>query len=371
MIDVVTPYGREGPSSRVRVFEWLDRVRTPVRVSSYVSYRNSSPSYLARHPLDVLAAERRLRRMARDPQQSLLLHREASPLSRGGLEGRLLARPQLTVYDFDDALQWDTGAGGLYRRWAPKAAKALIAAERADRVIAGNAVLAEWAAEHNDEVVIIPSCVAPAAYRQKTDYELSDPPRLGWVGSADNEVYLRLIEQPLLEVHKRTGARLTLMGTTRPSLGELEAVIDRVAWSEQAQHDELAGFDLGLGPVPDEPYTRGKCGYKLLQYAAAGTPNIASPVGVNRTILAQLGMPAPDGAGEWVDAILALLEQPASAREASGRKARDVAQKHYSFDAWLPSWRAAVGIADEPRSGGTVNPAAAGPGAAQRSGTVS
>ena len=110
-VQVVTPYGREGPSSRVRVFEWLDRLSTPVCVSSYVSHRNASPSYLVRHPRAVAAAERRLRRMASDPSVPLLLHREASPLSRGGLERRLLARPAFTAYDFDDALQWDTGEG--------------------------------------------------------------------------------------------------------------------------------------------------------------------------------------------------------------------------------------------------------------------
>ena len=121
MIDVVTPYGRNGPSSRVRVFEWLDRVRVPVRLSSYLSHHNSSPPYLVRHPLDVVRAERRLRRMASEGPQQLLLHREASPLSRGGLEERLFARSAFSVYDFDDALQWDTGrgactAGGHRRR---------------------------------------------------------------------------------------------------------------------------------------------------------------------------------------------------------------------------------------------------------------
>jgi hypothetical protein len=189
--------------------------------------------------------------------------------------------------------------------------------------------------------------VAPEAYRQKTDYALSDPPRLGWVGSADNEAYLRLIAPALTEVNRRTGARLTLMGTTRASLGELEHLIDRIPWSEKAQHEGLAEFDVGLGPVPDEPYTRGKCGYKLLQYAAAGTPIIADPVGVNRMILSQLGMPAPEGGDEWIDAILGLLSQPESARETAGRKAHEIVREHYSFDAWLPKWREAVGIPAE------------------------
>ncbi len=343
-MQVVTPYGREGPSSRVRVFEWLDRLSTPVCVSSYVSHRNASPSYLVRHPRAVAAAERRLRRMASDPSVPLLLHREASPLSRGELERRLLARPAFTAYDFDDALQWDTGEGSRYRRWAPKAPKATIAVRDADRVIAGNEVLADWADDHNDDVVIVPSCVAPDAYRQKTSYELGEPPRLGWIGSAGNEAYLLIVAEALREVHRRTGARLTLVGTTTPSLGDLETFIDRIQWSEAVQHAELARFDVGIAPVPDQPYERGKCGYKLLQYAAAGTPFVASPVGVNRLILAQHDMPAPEGEWEWAEAILELLGRTSSARASLGRHAREVTRREYSYDAWLSRWREAVGL---------------------------
>lgn len=340
------PHGRTGPSTRVRVFEWLDRIRAPVTVSSYLSHRNSSPSHVARHPVAVLAAERRLRRIASDRPQRLLLHREASPLSRGELEQRLLSRAELAVYDFDDALQWDWGAGGRLRRLAPKAPKAFIAVRHADRVIAGSPVLAEWAAQLNPDVIVIPSCVSPASYRQKTDYRVGDPPRLGWIGSPHNERYLQLVAPALREVHRRTGARLTLISTTRPALGDLESLIDRVGWSEATQHARLAEFDLGIAPLADDPHTRGKCGYKLLQYAAAGTPVVGSAIGVNREILSRLGMPGPGGSGEWVDAILDLLGQSAAARATLGRRAREATQLHYSYDSWLPRWKEAVGIAD-------------------------
>ena len=346
MIYAVTPYGRDGPSSRVRVFEWLDRIAEPRVVSSYISHRNASPSELARHPIAVAAAERRLRWIAAQGPERLLLHREASPLSRGALERRLLSSSAFSIYDFDDALQWDWGAGGRLRRIAPKAPKALVAAQTADRVVAGNPQLADWAADHNRDVVMIPSCVDPARYRRKTDYVVGDPPRLGWIGSADNEVYLNLVAPALQEVHRRTGARLTLIGTTRPRLGALEAMIDRVAWSESGQYALLSELDVGLAPVPDELYERGKSGYKLLQYAAAGTPLVASPVGVNREILSAFGMPAAEGADEWLDAVLDLITRPAQARERLGNRAREVTELEYSFDSLLPRWRAAMGLAN-------------------------
>jgi glycosyltransferase involved in cell wall biosynthesis len=350
VICAVTPYGRKGPSSRVRVYEWLDRIAEPRAVSGYIGYHNASASEVARHPAAVLTAERRLRRMAAGRPECLLLHREASPLSRGGIERRLLSSSAFAVYDFDDALQWDWGAGSRLRRLAPKSRKALVGAKYADRVVAGNEVLADWAGQHSRDVVVIPSCVAPDRYRQKTDHRVGDPPRLGWIGSANNEVYLEPVASALWEVHRRTGARLTLIGTPRPRLGELEKIIDRVTWSESAQASLLSTFDVGLAPVPDEPYERGKCGYKLLQYAAAATPMAASPVGVNRQMLSEFGMPAPQGSAEWADALLDLLARPAANRAALGQNAREVTERHYSFDAWLPRWREAVGLGTERRS---------------------
>jgi hypothetical protein len=344
MIYAVTPYGRKGASSRVRIYEWLDRIEEPSVVSGYVSHRSASPSYLMRHPLAVAAAESRLRRMAAAQPERLVLHREASPVSRGAAESRLLRAAQFSVYDFDDALQWDDAVGGGLRRIAPKAAKALISAQQADRVVAGNPLLAEWAAQHNDDVVVVPSCVDPAAYRKKCEFMVSDPPLLGWIGSAGNEKYLLAISDVLEEVHRRTGARVRLIGTAQPRLGVLERIIDRVPWTEAVQHQGLADLDVGLAPVPDELYERGKCGYKLLQYAATSTVSVGSPVGVNASILAKLGLPAPRSADDWVQAILELLTMPAADRARLARHGLEVVEREYSYDAWLDRWRQAVGL---------------------------
>jgi glycosyltransferase involved in cell wall biosynthesis len=345
MIHVVTPYGRGGASSRVRVFEWLDRVSEPHVLSSYVSHQNAAPSYLARHPGAVLRAERRLKRIAASRPQHLLLHREASPLSRGGLEERLLTSSDHSVYDFDDALQWDAGGGKRYRRFAPKAAKALIAVRRADHVIAGNATLAEWASQHNQHVTVIPSCVSLDAYQAKSDYRVSDPPRLGWIGSPNNEAYLHVVADALRETNRRTGARLTLIGTMRRRLGALEELIDRVPWSEATQSEWLASVDVGIFPVPDAAYSYGKSGYKLVQYGAVGLPAVASPIGVNEEILSEFGMPAATDTVSWADAIIELLSASVDSRARLGHAAREVVRLRYSFDAWLPTWRRVTGLA--------------------------
>lgn len=338
----ITPYGRGAGSSRVRVFQWLDRIGMDFLVGSYLSLPNAAPSRLLRHPVALTRAEVRLGSLSRVRPARLLLHREASPLSRGWWERRLLASADFSVYDFDDALQWDAGEGGLVRRLAPKAGKAQASVRHADRVIAGNSVLADWASRHQRDVVVIPSCVAPQDYVAKNSYALRDPPRLGWIGSPHNEGCLLLIADALTEVHRRTGARVTLVGTTTPSLGAIESFVDRIAWSPTAQRKALAEMDIGLMPLPATPYSLGKCGYKLLQYAAVGLPAVATPLGVNIDLLAAFAMPAPRTQDDWTAALLGLMGMSADGRERLGRTAREICSRHYSYDAWLPRWASAM-----------------------------
>jgi glycosyltransferase involved in cell wall biosynthesis len=344
ILHAFTPYGRTAGSSRARVFEWLERTSAPSVLHCYAGLPNASPTALMKRPAALLAAELALRQTARSRPVRLLLHRECSPLSRGSLERQLISNADFAVYDFDDALQWDWGEGGFLRRWAPKAPKTLAAVRLATRVIAGNSVLADWASDFNDDVIIIPSCVDPSRYVSKDDFRIHDPPRLGWIGSASEEKQLRWIGAALQELHRRTGARLMLVGRAEARLDELEQMVDRVAWSEDAQGRLLAEMDVGLMPLVDEPLERGKCGYKLLQYAAAGVPSVGSPVGVNARILADFGAPAPETTNDWVHAVLSLLEAPVIIRRSLGQHSRSIVQQRYSYAAWLDRWERAVDI---------------------------
>lgn len=349
VLHAVTPYGRTGPSSRVRVLEWLDRIPFTAEAHCYLGLSSSTPSALARRPAQVLKAEVALRDLARSRPDRLILHREASPLSRGSVERRLLRSAAHAVYDLDDALMWDVGTGGLWRKLAPKAPKAHGAVVAADRVVAGSPILADWASDLARDVVLIPSCVEPGRYEPPPDWTLHDPPRIGWIGSPSEEKQLVHIAPVLVELHRRTGARILLVGQPTPRLGPLERFIDRIPWSEVDQGVHLASMDIGIMPLVDEPMERGKCGYKLLQYAAAHLPAVASPVGANIPIARDLGYPTARTSDEWLTVLEALIETSSSRREASGTAGRRAVETGYSFDAWQPTWEAAVGLPARPR----------------------
>jgi glycosyltransferase involved in cell wall biosynthesis len=340
-LTVASSYGRAAASTRVRVLDWLDHLGLDAEVLDYAGGADVRPRSLLQDPLGVLRAEVRLARRRRGPPPArLLVSRSMSPLHGGRLEAAALRRADWGVYDFDDALFADH-RGGVHRFLGEGAGWAR-ALGGADRVLAGNAHLAEAAARLHPDVVVLPSCVDPDDYPRKTDHAVGEVPRLVWLGSPSTEPYLQSVAPALLEVHRRTGARLTLISSGDRPLGELGTMTDRVAWDAATSGAHLAAADCGIMPLPDTPFARGKCAYKLLQYGAVGLPAVASPVGVNAEVVDQLdGLPAT-GHDQWVDALLAVLTEPGSRRAARGRQARDAVVGGYSFTAWAPVFRRAL-----------------------------
>ncbi len=119
-------------------------------------------------------------------------------------------------------------------------------------------------------------------------------------------------------------------------------MIDRVDWSPEVAAS-IGDWDAAIAPLVDGPMERGKCAYKVLQYAAAGLPAVVSPVGANKTVAADLGYPAPEDPQAWGDALVDLLRASPSQRAAIGTAARAAVDTGYSYAAWSADWLKAVG----------------------------
>lgn len=339
----VATYGVTGSSARVRIHDWLNFLDVAAVHHDYLGGSENALGTVVRGLPRLARAESSLRRLTTEVSKStLLMSREASPFSNGKIESSLLSGARRSIYDFDDAV-FDTNPRGLKKLWSK--AKVWTAAMRtADVVIAGNEYLAEHAAKLRNDVVVIPSCVNPADYLPKSDYALAEVPTLVWMGSPATEPYLRQITQPLLAIHKERRIRLLVVSAGGRSLGELDQIVQRLEWSSQSFGCVLAHADIGIMPLDNSVYSRGKCAYKLLQYGATGLPAVGSPVGANRAVLEATGGHCATTVDEWERSLRDLIASSDADRAALGRRAREVISKKYSFGHWSEVWRSSTGI---------------------------
>lgn len=332
---VVASYGRLAGSARVRAFDWLDWIGIDADEVTYTDRARLGIRDLAGSPIRTLRSEWNLRTMDERRSRVLFLSRRASPFSNGRLEARLLRAAGHGVYDFDDAL-WlhRRRVGSVVNTWRRSV-------EAADIVIAGNEVLANEARAYSENVVMIPSCVDPTAYTPKYEYNFRVP-IAGWIGSPTTEKYLLSIADPLLQLNRDFGLRVRVISAGRADLGSINGIVDRIQWSPSGYADALAAVDVGIMPLDDTEWSRGKCAYKLLQYGAAGLVAVATPVGANRLALERMGGVAASSESEWYEGIRRVLMMAAEDRRAAGEGARTAVGTHYSFEAWRDTWLQAV-----------------------------
>ncbi len=328
-LHVIVPYPASNSSVRTRALHWIERVgahlgHREVRVSGPGFDEHRTPS----------------------SHETVLLLRNARRFTRGRHEEELLHSARLGVYDLDDGLPWDDGnlpgLGHWWKRPWPRSLVARRAAAAADRMIVGNQILADWATEFCADVRIVPTCIEPSEYRRRTDWSIEHrAPVVGWIGSPATAGYLGDIAGALRVAHDRTGARVELIGATSvpPVISEFTTLL---AWDGIASVERIATWDIGVMPLRDGPYERAKCGYKLLQYAASGVPVVASPVGVNRSMLDAMSGLDPTTSDEWGDALVDVLIGGAGRRRAMATGGFRLAER-YSYAAWESAWADAVG----------------------------
>ena len=342
-ITAVATHGRTAPSTRVRLTDWFDFLEvSDVEYLFHAGLGSNRIGEARRFIPALLAAERDTRRASRIKRNRLLISREASILSHGSIERAFLRNSEHSSYDIDDALFHDNI--GLRRTYG-RPAKARSAASAADVVIAGNEYIANWAAYYARDVRIIPSCIDQRRYPHKTSWDIDQPPTIVWLGSASTEQFVEHFAPELAEVHRRTSARLRIISAPREVEHPILApFVDRVAWNPLTVADSLVTADVAIAPLDNSLYSRGKCAYKLLQYAASALPTVGSPVGANARALQLFDGLAVESRDDWVDGLVSVLEEPADLRRARGRAGVASVQTHYSFDRWRDEWLDATAL---------------------------
>jgi glycosyltransferase involved in cell wall biosynthesis len=245
------------------------------RIGAYcdILRRNAIRCEVAKLPSGFLA-RRRLFKRASD-FDGVFLHKKKLNF----FDGHWLRRySKKIIYDFDDAVMYDPEAPDRDRSSHFRPFRRT--AKLADIVIAGNSYLAEHAIRFNPNVEVLPTGLDTGAYRVDAGLRNDGKIRLVWIGSKSTLRYLAEIKPALEEI----GSCLNnvVLRIICDEFFDLENMqVERRQWSEQTEAIELRTSDIGLAPLPDNRFTRGKCGFKVLQYTAAGLPVVASPVGVN------------------------------------------------------------------------------------------
>lgn len=333
-------YTRLGASSRLRTFQFLPALAVSgLQISVQPLFREN---YLQRlyagkktawHEVigDYLARIRALRHAA--DFDLLWLEKELLPGFPAWLETWLFRSGIPYVVDYDDALfhRYD-GLEGTRRSLFPGKIDQVI--RHAALVISGNEYLAQHArAAGARRVEILPTVVDLARYAPSVARD-RQVLRVGWIGSPATVKYLAGIAPILAAAAQTFPLELRVIGARFqwPGLN-----IESRPWSEQTEAMELRELDVGIMPLPDAPWERGKCGYKLIQYLASGLPVIASPVGVNREIV-KPGVNGflADSDEAWLDA-LTFLQRDREASLSMGEAGRQLVDAEYSLETMAPT----------------------------------
>lgn len=317
----LTP-GIHGPSSRFRILQYLPHLRAR-GVAADVA--DLAAPFAARWRL--LASAGRydsvvVHRAFLAPHEWFLLRRAASGY----------------VFDFDDAIVYRDSAA---RRLESRQRRARFArmVKGARRVVAGNDYLAGLARAYNPSTVVIPTSVDVAPYDTAAPSSF-ERATVVWIGTRVNLMYLEPVLAAVARAVRSAGAELEVICDDFPRVDGIDIV--RRRWSLADEARDLMRCDVGIMPLPDDAWTRGKCALKILQYFAASLPVVCSPVGANTSVVehGRSGYFARNG-DEWAGFLEELLRD-SEKRRRFGRAGRETVERSYSVEANLERLIAAI-----------------------------
>lgn len=331
-------YGPKAASHRVRLAQFRSFLREKdvrLKIQSLLGNGYLRAKFAFQKPglfLLVKLYYRRLKNLLRFRRKfPAIVHAELFPGLPAWLE--LLLLPKKFIYDLDDAMFLKT------RFWFPPVIRQLLVGKiyrimkHAQAVTAGSRYLCEQARRMNRVVVYLPSSVNTRDYCPVPRSENGEF-TIGWVGSPSTENYLNLIYEPLAQLAAERPVRVVLVGGSfnKQSPG---LMVEKLAWTRKAEPNHIRRFDVGVMPLPDDDWARGKCGYKLLTYMACGIPVVASRVGANIDIVNPACGYLASSTQDWLTAFRELQADP-ELRLRMGQAGRKRVCELFSIEATAP-----------------------------------
>ena len=342
-IAAFTKYDREAASTRQRILQYLPAMERagievdwhPLLDADYV--RSLATGHTVSKFRIGLAYIRRLGQLLRRPRGDVLwIYAELFPYLPGWAERLAFLSGRPVVYDFDDAffIPYEDHRRPLVRRLLAGKLDSLMAGAAA--CCCGNQYLRDHAAARNNRAMILPTVVDTDLYVPAASRNPTGPLVVGWIGSPTTWHNVRPLLQLLRSLCETYGVRVRVIGAGIAAEQDRFVGLDLIDWTEAGEVLDVQAMDIGIMPLLDLPFQRGKSGYKLIQYMASGVPVVASPVGVNRQIVVpgENGFLAT-GETEWREALTQLIAD-GELRARLGSAGRAAAVANYSLASQAP-----------------------------------
>ncbi len=264
----------------------------------------------------------------------VFVQREAFMLGTSYFERKFAKRSKL-IFDFDDTI-WMHQTGELKSKnkrfyFLKNPAKTIDIIKSADLVFAGNQYLNDFSVKHNKNTKIVPTTIDTIEY-PLIDKENKEQVCIGWSGSFSTIIHFEFVVEALKKIKSKYKNKVYFKVIGDGTFSNIELGIQGIPWNKSTEIKDLSEIDIGLMPLPDDEWTKGKCGLKGLQYMALGIPTIMSSVGVNTKIIqdGENGYLASNEA-EWVEKISHLVDS-FEARKEMGLKGRETIESQYSVE---------------------------------------
>ncbi len=262
----------------------------------------------------------------------VFLYREAHMLGSTFFEKRLRKKSCKLILDFDDSI-WlnDVSKGNQNLAFLKRPSKVKRIIKYSDLIITGNSYLADYAKQYNSNVAIVPTTLDTEYYKplEKTQ---NDKICIGWTGSSTTLKHYALAYPVLNELYKRYGDRICFRVISDVPFDSDLPALDNVSWRKSTEVSDLNVVDIGIMPLPNDDWSKGKCGFKGLQYMALEIPAVMSPVGVNTEIVYDgVNGFLADSDEEWIEKLCKLIDS-AELRKKLGIAGRETVIKRYSFN---------------------------------------
>lgn len=338
----LTPYPTdEAPSQRFRFEQYFNSLTEPghhFTMQSFLDKKSWAVLYQPGHTLIkgwgiTKGFLRRFKVLLQLSHYDLVfIHREASPIGPPILEW-VIAKvwKKKIIYDFDDAI-WipNTSAENQLAaklKWHSKVASIC---RWSHKISCGNAFLAKWAGQYNSNVSIMPTTLDTEHVHNTIKTHHPGPVTIGWTGTHSTLKYLKLIEPVLQKLaQKHPGVNFIIISNQPPQLA-LGNRLRFIPWRKETEIQDLLKLDIGIMPLTADAWSEGKCGFKALQYMSLAIPTVASPVGVNQTII-ESGKNGFLASSEdaWLKTLSSLIEDP-KLRASIGVQARAKVEERFS-----------------------------------------